>query len=161
MSDKIRAAEELKRFGRQFRNMLDVVDDLERVGSIENAAAEAEANFNRSKASLESIEHQIQDANLRYQTLLTTESDHIKRIKNEQEESARAAREIVDAANLEAQNIQNNTRVVVEDLKRELEEIRKDIRSSNEMRMSIGKEIESLNQRKEAALAEARKLFGG
>lgn len=161
MSDKIRAAEELKRFGRAFKNMLDVIDDLERVGSIENAANEAEVNFQRAKASLESIEQQIKDADIRRKAADEVERIQSERISATRLESERQANDILDRANIEAQNIQNSTKSVVSGLKQELEVIKKDIQSHNELRMSIIKEIESLNLRKESAMAEARKIFGG
>ena len=139
MSDKIRAADELKRFGRQMANILDLVDELERIGSIENAAKEAEINFNRSKSTLESIKSQIEESKSKLKLALEDEENHAARIKAEVEQASQQAKDIIDSAVLEANNMQSDTKRILSDLKHE---------------------IESLTQRKEAALAEARKLFG-
>ena len=139
MSDKIRAADELKRFGRQMANILDLVDELERIGSIENAAKEAEINFNRSKSTLESIKSQIEESKSKLKLALEDEENHAARIKAEVEQASQQAKDIIDSAALEANNMQSDTKRILSDLKHE---------------------IESLTQRKEAALAEARKLFG-
>lgn len=44
-TEKINAVNELRRFANGFRNLLAVADDLERLGQIENAEAEAKARL--------------------------------------------------------------------------------------------------------------------
>lgn len=160
MSDKIRAADELKRFGRQMANILDLVDELERIGSIENAAKEAEINFNRSKSTLESIKSQIEESKSKLKLALEDEENHAARIKAEVEQASQQAKDIIDSAVLEANNMQSDTKRILSDLKHEIGVVRGDISNLNKTKMAITNEIESLTQRKETAMAEARKLFG-
>jgi chromosome segregation ATPase len=61
-TDKINAANEIKRFANSFRHVLAAADDLEKAGTLENAVAEAEARMSAIKAEQEKAQAGIDQA---------------------------------------------------------------------------------------------------
>lgn len=53
MNTKQQAAEDIRKIGRMLKGFIALGDDLERLGSLENAAQEAESRFNSAKVAEE------------------------------------------------------------------------------------------------------------
>ena len=83
MSDISKAAHDLKVLAQRFRPVLDVVDALERIGSLEDAerdakerTAHAKAEADTAAASLVTVQQQVAEAHKKIQ-LATTDAEQI------------------------------------------------------------------------------------
>lgn len=86
-TDKMNAANELKNFANRFRSMLEVADDLEKLGSLENAIGEAGARLSALRdeqgvieAAVDRARTSIDDANARAQEMTNLAADDADRV---------------------------------------------------------------------------------
>lgn len=94
MADMIRAAEELRRFSRSLKAVLELCDTLDEHGSLENYLKEIKANQHNAEAELAKVRKQVEEAH----AVLTLTAARIENAKAE-------AVKIIDAATDEARGI--------------------------------------------------------
>lgn len=161
MSDKIRAAEELKKFARSFKNVLELCDDLEKAGSLEQAVRDLQSQHNVIKAECASAELKLVDIRNRVAEA-RTEFDAIKQeAKDIVVRAEREAQDAKDAAAVECQNMVNAAKADITIAQGEAAVVRSEISALQVEREQLQAEIETLMAKREAAREQLRKLVEG
>lgn len=108
-TDKIEAARELRWFGNRLRGFLAAADDLEKLGSIENAVAEAETRVATLNEQAAAAQERIDDAQAKADEIVSAANTEAARLIEEANAGVAAAHaeadEIVAKANRRAEEM--------------------------------------------------------
>lgn len=161
MSDKIRAAEELKKFARSFKNVLELCEDLEKAGSLEQTARDLESRHNFATVACEEAERKLVDIGRSVasaQAQIVEAKEQAAAIVAAAKQEAQDAK---DAAAVECQNMVNAAKADITIAQGEAATIRSEISALTVQREQLQAEVETLMAKKEAAREQLRKLVEG
>lgn len=102
MNAKLMAAESIRAASKIFRGLIEAADELERVGSLENAAAEAQLACQQARQELDELKRAVSGARGQAEQILSSAEAQAVRIRDQaatesETEIARARQEAADA----------------------------------------------------------------
>ena len=102
MSATLKTADELKKLARMFQAVIDSVDTLERIGSMEQAEAEAKNRVGKLQKEADELVATVASARLEAQGILDAAALRKSEAERQAEEIARVAQQKADALVIEA-----------------------------------------------------------
>ncbi len=165
------AAEHARSAASLYRKFVAVADLLDKAGSFQQAAEDAERRLNdartaeaRAKASLDTIMQSIEVAKGEAERVIADANAEAERIEKEADQNAEAIREAAEtAANDTSMRIISDAKAAQERAERMLAQTRSEIADENRRLMALRGEIDAKSQQIDnlnAALAELRAKLG-
>lgn len=160
MADTSRALDDIRKLGRTFKGLIDLSEELERVGSLEKLANESQARIDRMKSEqaglVTAADKARNEASTHAKNALEAKQTSQDLVNNAKGEAQAAADRIKAVAVQEASQI-------IEKAKAESEKITADITKAKDSLLSLSSEIRTKEARVselDAKLAEIRHRIG-
>lgn len=159
MSDKIKAADDIRNMARMYKNMQSVADQLESIGQMEQVAAESKRAVDAAKADLASINVEIETAETRLASLdaqaeqraFQSNAVVTKMLSDADEQAHRIQKDAI----LEADRIMSEAKTVADQIKSDADAVKNE---ANQLIVNANASLSAINSEVETRKAELIKL---
>jgi DNA repair exonuclease SbcCD ATPase subunit len=152
----------LKKLSGQFKALAELADDLEGVGSIENAAAEAKKSLADTQAQIAEAQTHLQFIKAEIGSLSSPDAPHKVKaaalIANAEEKAAFLLESAGSRVGIELQKAENDAVVIRAKAQKEVDSIRAEVNILDSHRSAIRAEVSELSAQASALRAELEKL---
>jgi peptidoglycan hydrolase CwlO-like protein len=157
MNKILKAADEVKKLHRMFAALGDVIDVLDRVGSLEQAESEAQARIDKLNAEAKSLGKRIDEA--------TAEAARILEVANEQATSVRLAvekqnAEAIAAARAKADEMEARATAIIDRAKAEADAMHAKACEAADSVTRAQEELAAIEKKIDDARARIAKMLG-